>query len=122
MKYAVIISGGTQYRINEGEEILVDKLPEKSGEKIVFDKVLFFRTDDKILIGSPYLAQVMVSGKILSEEKGKKIHIIKFKAKAHYRRRIGFRPQYTKILIEKINLKEKETKKKGKSELTSVKK
>lgn len=115
MKYAVIASGGKQYRVSEGEEILLDKLPVKSGEKISFEKVLLFRSDEKVLVGNPYLAEVEASGKALGEEKGKKIHIVKFKAKAHYRRRIGFRPKYTKVLIEKINLKDKEPAKKRKS-------
>lgn len=112
MKYAVIVLSGKQYKIHENEEILVDKLSAKSGDRVTFDEVLLFRAEDKVLIGNPYITSASIVGKVLGEEKGEKINIIKFKAKAHYRRKIGFRPKYTKILIEKINFREIETVKK----------
>lgn len=118
MKYAIIQSGSRQYIVNEGEEVIVDRLLLKEKDDITFDKVLLYKNDAQVLIGTPYLEQIIVKGKILGELKGKKIHVMKFKAKAHYRRRIGFRPKHTKVLIETINKKDGPTIKKKKSSVT----
>lgn len=100
MKYAVIKYQGHQYKVIEGEEILVDKLLDQSEPE-----VLLFVDDGKSKIGKPVLKDVKVKVKVLSElEKGEKIDIYKFKAKSRYRRHTGFRPQYTKLLIEKISI------------------
>lgn len=101
MKYAIIASGGKQYKVNEGDELLVDKLDEKL---TAFNPpVLFIRDEDKTIIGSPYLTESTVSGKILGNISGEKIRVSKFKAKVRYRRTIGFRPKYTKVFIETIS-------------------
>lgn len=100
MKYAVIKYQGHQYKVAEGQEILIDKLLDKSEPE-----VLLFVDEGKTKIGKPVLKDVKVKVKILSElEKGEKIDIYKFKAKSRYRRHTGFRPQYTKLLIEKISI------------------
>jgi large subunit ribosomal protein L21 len=111
MKYAVIKSGGKQYKVSEGEEILLDKLTLTKGETYVFPEVLLVRDGEKITIGSPFVADAKVSGKVLDQVKGDKVTIVKFKAKVHYRRRLGFRPLYTKIVIETISLSGSVTKK-----------
>src|SRR3990167_4752872 len=101
MKYAVVRIGGKQYKVFEGEEILVDKLADV--QKIE-PEVLLFTDDGKVRVGKPVLKDVKVKVKVLAEiEKGEKIEIYKFKAKSRYRRHAGFRPQYTKLLIEKIS-------------------
>lgn len=99
MKYAVISIKGNQYRVSEGEEILVNMLGEKEE---ISPEILMVRDDGKINIGEPYVKGAKVAIKRISEEKGTKIHVIKYKSKSRYRRKIGSRPSYTRLLIEKI--------------------
>jgi len=99
MKYAVIRVGGKQYKVAEGDEILVDKL---SDPKEVGTEVLLISDDGKVSVGKPVLKNE-VKLKVVSElEKGEKIEIYKFKAKSRYKRHTGFRAQYSKLLVEKI--------------------
>ena len=99
-KYAVIAIKGTQYKVSEGEEILVGKLGEKKPDP----RVLLLVDDGKVTVGKPEVKNVKVTLKILAkEEKGKKLTIQKFKAKSRYRRKYGFRPVYTRLLVEKIS-------------------
>lgn len=105
MKYAVILSGGKQYKVVEGQEILVDRINQEKDSKYLFKQVFLLRTDKDTLFGTPNLDNCQVEGKIVNHEKGKKIIVAKFKAKSRYRRKQGFRPQLTRVLIEKISLK-----------------
>ncbi|MBI1982072.1 MAG: 50S ribosomal protein L21 [Candidatus Levybacteria bacterium] len=102
MKYAVIRSGGKQYRVCEGDTIEVDKLSADKDKEILFSEVLLFVHDGQIKIGTPLVSNVKVKGKIINHLKGKKIRVAKFKAKAKYRRAMGFRPSLTRIQIEKL--------------------
>lgn len=98
-KYAVISLQGKQYKVSEGDEILVDKMNDLKAEPTV----LLFSDSGKVKVGKPTLKEVKVKLKVLSEmEKGKKIEVYKFKAKSRYRKHIGFRPQYTKLQVVKI--------------------
>ena len=98
-KYAVIKIAGHQYRVQEGQEILVDKLGDKKPEA----EVLLVVNGKSIKVGKPKVAGSKVTLKILEKElKGKKLHVTKYKAKSRYRRKIGFRPLYTKLLVQKI--------------------
>lgn len=108
MKYAIIASGGKQYKVSEGDEILVDKLDSEKGNAYIFPQVLMIRNDDDLLIGSPTVSNATVSGLVSDPVKGKKISIFKYKAKVHYRRKMGFRPLYTKVKIESISVKSKD--------------
>lgn len=100
MKYAVIKYQGHQYKIVEGSEILVDKLLAKSEPQ-----VLLVVDDGKVKIGKPFVKETKVKIKVLAEaEKGEKLDIFKFKAKSRYRRKTGFRPVYSRVLIEKISV------------------
>uniref|UniRef100_A0A7C4R8E7 Large ribosomal subunit protein bL21 n=1 Tax=candidate division CPR3 bacterium TaxID=2268181 RepID=A0A7C4R8E7_UNCC3 len=109
MKYAIIKSGGKQYRVNEGDELLIDKLSIKEGENYLFPEILFVKDNEKLEIGRPYLKNAKVLGKVIKQLlKGEKITIAKFKAKVHYRKKMGFRPLYTKIRIESISIETKE--------------
>lgn len=100
MKYAVVKIQGKQYRVSEGEELLVDKIIDKK----VVPEVLLISEDGKVRIGKPRVEGGEVKFKILSEqEKGEKIDVFKYKAKSRYRKKIGFRPLYTKLLVEKIS-------------------
>ncbi len=99
MKYAVVRIGGKQYRVEEGQEILVDKLadPKKVGAE-----VLLTVDGGKVNVGKPTL-KTEVKLKVASElEKGEKIEIYKFKAKSRYKRHTGFRAQYSRLTVEKI--------------------
>lgn len=101
MKYAVIRIGGKQYKVSEGQEILVDKLKDV---KKVEPEVLLLADGEKVRVGKPVLKDVKIKIKVVSElEKGEKIEIYKFKAKSRYRKHTGFRPQYSKLLVEKIS-------------------
>lgn len=105
MFYAVINSGGKQYRVSEGDTIIVDKLGLKKDEKVKFDQVLMVVSDGDVKIGKPTLADAQVVGKSLGDFKGEKIRVAKFKAKSKYRRATGFRAQLSQIQIESITIK-----------------
>lgn len=100
--FAIIETGGKQYLVNQGDKIRIEKLTLKAGESVKFDKVLFVSDDKDFQVGKPYLAGITVEGKILKQGKAKKIHVLKYKAKARYRRKIGHRQQYTEVEITKI--------------------
>ena len=102
MKYAVIRTGGKQYRVAEGDEIEVDKLEAEKGKAFTFDEVLLFVDGDKVKVGQPLVKGVKVKVKVVDQVKGKKIRVATFKAKARYRRVKGFRSQLTKVKIDKI--------------------
>lgn len=98
-KYAVVRITGKQYKVEEGKEILVDKIvdPKKIGVE-----VLLLVDGEKVTVGKPTL-KVDVKFKVVTElEKGEKVEIYKFKAKSRYKRHTGFRAQYTRLLTEKI--------------------
>jgi len=98
-KYAVIRIQGSQYRVSEGDEILVDKLGTDSPQA----DVLLVVDGDKMNLGRPLSEKAKVGLKVLKEvEKGKKVKVSKYRAKSRYRKTIGFRPKYTRLLVEKI--------------------
>ena len=100
--YAVIATGGKQYRVAEGDVIFVEKLEGELDEQVVFSDVLTVVEDGSVKIGTPYLAGAKVTAKVLKQGKDKKILVYKYKSKANYRRRQGHRQPYTKVSIEKI--------------------
>ena len=108
MDYAIIQSGGKQYKVTEGEFIEVDKIDIEPGKTHKFDKILLISKNGVATIGQPQVQDATVSGKIIAQVKGEKIRVAKFKAKARYRRVQGFRQHLTKIQIEKINTSNKE--------------
>ena len=101
--YAVIETGGKQYRVKEGDVVFLGNLETESGGEVVFDKVLAVSEEGGLDIGTPYLADKSVSATVLKHGKDKKIVVFKFKAKKGYRRKQGHRQSYTKVKIEKIN-------------------
>ncbi len=103
MEYAVVKIGGSQYKVKEGDELEVDRLPQKEGEEIEFPEVLLVVSDGEVKIGQPQVLGTTVKAKILSHFKGEKIRVARFKAKSRYRKVRGFRPYLTKIKIEKID-------------------
>lgn len=112
MKYAVVTSGGKQYRVQEGDTIVVDLLPVDANTPYTFDEVLLFVDGDTRQVGQPTLSGVKVTGKVVEHTKGEKIRVAKFKAKAKYRRATGFRASLTKVQIDSIQAgKEKKAEK-----------
>ena len=100
--YAVIETGGKQYKVTEGETVFVEKLAADEGAEVVFDKVLAAGEGADIKIGAPYLEGVTVEGTAVESGKGDKVIIFKYKAKKDYRKKTGHRQPYTKLVIEKI--------------------
>ena len=98
---AIIQTGGKQYLVSEGDKIQVEKLSGEPGDKVVFDQVLLTVKGEDFQIGKPTLGGASVEAKILKQGKGKKVHVLKYKAKSKYRRKIGHRQQYTEIEITK---------------------
>ena len=100
--FAIIKTGGKQYKVSEGDVIKVEKIEAKSGDKIEFDQVLMVAGDD-VKVGSPVVEGAKVSAEVLDQKKDKKIVIFKFKAKKNYRKKKGHRQPYTLVKIEKID-------------------
>lgn len=101
--YAIIETGGKQYRVQEGDVLFIEKLAAEAGESVVFDKVLAISDEDQLTVGSPAVEGASVNAKVLGQGKDKKIIIFKYKSKKGYRRKQGHRQPYTKVQIEKIN-------------------
>jgi len=100
--YAIIETGGKQYRVSEGDVVFIEKVEVAEGEAVEFDRVLTVVTEGNVAIGKPLVAGAKVTGKVVSQGKGKKILVFKYKAKSNYRRRQGHRQPFTKVMIEKI--------------------
>lgn len=101
--YAVIETGGKQYKVSEGDTIFVEKLEVADGETYTFDKVLAVADGDKVSFGAPTVAGATVSATVVKTGKSKKIYVFKMKRKKNYRNKKGHRQPYTKLTIEKIN-------------------
>jgi len=101
--YAIIETGGKQYRVQEGDVVFVEKLIADEGAVVTFDQVLAVSKEGSASFGSPIVAGASVSAKVLGHGKNKKIIVFKYKAKKGYRRKQGHRQPYTKVQIEKIN-------------------
>lgn len=100
--YAVIETGGKQYRVQEGDVLKVEKLPVEVGNTVEFDRVLTIVNNGDVKIGRPVVEGVKVVAKVLEQDKSKKIIVFKYKAKSNYRRKQGHRQPFTRIVIEKI--------------------
>ena len=100
--YAIIKTGGKQYRVQEGDKIFVEKLTNDVDSEVVFDQVLAVVNDGDVKVGSLVVEGAKVTGKVLEQGKEKKILVFKYKAKSDYRRRQGHRQPFTKVVIEKI--------------------
>lgn len=100
--YAIIETGGKQYRVQEGDVIYVEKLDANEGDQVQFDRVLAVYNGENLVTGSPVLENAVVSAKVEKHVKGRKIIVFKYKAKKNYRRKQGHRQPYTKVVIEKI--------------------
>ncbi|HKO33874.1 MAG TPA: 50S ribosomal protein L21, partial [Candidatus Limnocylindria bacterium] len=101
--YAVVSSGGKQYRVEPGSTVLMERLPSEPGASILFDRVLLIGDGDDVMVGSPVVSGATVSGTVLGEELGPKLVVFKFKQKVKYRRRTGHRQHLLRVRIDEIN-------------------
>ena len=123
--YAIIEACGRQYKVQEGDKVFFEKLQEKEGDKVVFDKVVLI-SGDKQEIGTPYVKNAKVEGKVVAHTKGKKIVVFKYRPKKGSKTKKGHRQNYTQVEITKISFtgaKEtnKEVTKETKQEIKEVK-
>lgn len=101
--YAVIETGGKQYKVEAGQELYIEKLNVEADDKVVFDKVLAVGGDDGIKVGSPYVKGAKVNAKVIKNGKAKKITVFTYKPKKNEKRKMGHRQPYTKVEISAIN-------------------
>ena len=102
---AVVVTGGKQYRVAEGETLRVEKLAASQGDKLTFDPLLFADDGGGVQLGRPRLAGVKVEAEVLEQGLGKKITIFKYKRRKSYRRKQGHRQPYTALKITSIAVK-----------------
>ena len=100
--YAVFKTGGKQYRVSEGETLKIEKLEMEPGKKVTFNEVLMIADGENVQVGSPLLDKASVEAKIISQGKGKKVNILKFKRRKHSMKQQGHRQLFTEIIIGKI--------------------
>lgn len=101
--YAIIATGGKQYRVQEGDQIKVEKLAGDPGEKVEFDQVLLLADGENVTIGEPYVDGGKVMGEVQDQARGKKIEVIKFKRRKHHMKRMGHRQSFTQVKITGIS-------------------
>ncbi len=102
--YAVIVTGGKQYRVAIGETLKIEKLLAEVGTEVSFDQVLLVANGDDVKIGTPTVAHATVSGEVLAQARLAKVKIIKFRRRKHYRKQQGHRQYYTQVKITKIQV------------------
>ena len=100
--YAVVRSGGRQYRVQQGDQFLVEKLPVEAGSQISLEEVLLLSGDDEVKIGTPLVDGAKVVVTVVAHEKGPKVRIFKYHPRKRYRRRQGHRQTYTRLRVEQI--------------------
>ena len=101
---AIIVTGGKQYKVSEGDTLFIEKLEAEAGQAITFDQVLAVMDGDKATFGAPVVEGASVDATVVKNGKGKKIRIFKYNAKKGYRKRQGNRQPYTKVTINKISV------------------
>ena len=101
---AIIVTGGKQYKVAEGDTLFIEKLEAEAGDAIVFDQVLAVIDGEKATFGTPVVAGAKVDASVVKNGKGKKIMVFKYKPKKGYHKRQGHRQPYTKVTIGKISV------------------
>jgi large subunit ribosomal protein L21 len=97
--YAVVKTGGKQYRVKAGEKLRIERIPAEVGEEIVLDQVLLVGAGEGVTMGTPLIAGATVTAKVLSQGRGDKVRIFKMRRRKHYRKSQGHRQNYTEIEI-----------------------
>lgn len=100
--YAVIESGGKQHRVEEGETLKLEKLDAATGDKVSFDKILMVGEGESVKIGTPYVEGGEVTAEVVQQGRHKKVHIIKFNRRKHFRKQQGHRQWFTEVKITGI--------------------
>jgi large subunit ribosomal protein L21 len=121
--YAVVNSGGKQYKVQQGQVLRVEKIPGDVGSPVTFERVLMFSDGENVSIGQPALEDVAVEGHIVEQGKAKKIIVFKYKKRKRYRRKKGHRQEFTTVLIDDIKTKAQEpseTKSEAEAETTET--
>ncbi len=101
--YAVIKTGGKQYRVSSGQKIKVEQLPAEVGSQVTLDKVLMVADGDKVSVGQPLVAGAKVQATVLAQGRGDKVRIFKLRRRKHYKKQQGHRQNYTEIQINEIS-------------------
>jgi large subunit ribosomal protein L21 len=101
--YAVIKSGGKQYRVQTGQTVKVEKLPVAEGAALDIEAVLLFADGEQLIVGDPYVKGVKVETTVKSQGRAPKVGIVKFRRRKHYRKQMGHRQSYTELRIDAIN-------------------
>jgi large subunit ribosomal protein L21 len=101
--YAVIETGGKQYRVEQGDVLFIEKLDVNTDDVVTFDKVIILENEGKTKIGAPYVKGATVTAKVLKNGKAKKITVFTYKPKKDSKRKLGHRQPYTKVQIDAIN-------------------
>ncbi|NLZ27535.1 MAG: 50S ribosomal protein L21 [Firmicutes bacterium] len=101
--FAIIESGGKQYRVSEGDTVEVEKLPLAEGEEVIFENVLMLKDADTLKVGNPFLEGCRVTGRVERQGRARKIIVFKYKPKKNYRRKRGHRQPFTRVIVEKID-------------------
>lgn len=102
--YAVIVTGGKQYRVAIGDTLKIEKLPVDVGAEISFDQVLMVANGADVHIGTPVVSKAIVSGEVLAQARDTKVKIIKFRRRKHYRKQQGHRQYFTQVKITQIKV------------------
>ncbi|HPQ67660.1 MAG TPA: 50S ribosomal protein L21 [bacterium] len=100
--YALIETGGQQFKVQEGQTIKVERIEGEVGAQIELDKVLLVRTDSDVKVGAPYLNGAKVLGEIVAQDRNKKVIVFKYKRRKDYHKKVGHRQPYTALKITKI--------------------
>ncbi|HHP7233035.1 MAG TPA: 50S ribosomal protein L21 [Desulfobacterales bacterium] len=101
--YAVVATGGKQYRVEEGDVVRIEKIPGEIGESVSFDRVLMISDGDNVTIGQPVVENAAVDGRIVEQDRAKKVLVFKYKRRKRFRRKQGHRQYYTAVRITGIN-------------------
>lgn len=100
--FAIIETGGKQYKVLPNTTIMVEKLPKNAGDEFKFDRVLLIADDSEVSVGAPYLKGAAVHAKVVQQLKGEKKVIFRYHSKTRYRKHKGHRQQYTEVKVERI--------------------
>ena len=106
--YAVIETGGKQYKVSPGDIVEIERVPDEPGEPIEFEQVLFYSDDDDVRAGAPTLPEVRVIGSVLAQAKGRKLVVQTYKRRTGYRRKKGHRQKLTRVAIDRIIVTEEQ--------------
>lgn len=101
--YAIIETGGKQYRVSQGDEIIVEKIEGNRGDEVVFDRVLMVASGEDVQVGTPVIDGMKVIGEIVRQEKGPKIYVFHMKKRKGYRKKTGHRQALTRLRVKDIS-------------------